>query len=107
MTDEALLAHIRAVHAETHGAYGWPRIWRELCKRGLHVGKQRVQRLMQAYGVRARSKRRFRVSTTDSQHSLPVAPNFLDRNFLPAAPNTAWSEDITYIATDEAACTRH
>jgi transposase-like protein len=26
MTNEALLAHIRAVHAETRGAYGWPRI---------------------------------------------------------------------------------
>ncbi len=48
LTDEALLAHIRAVHAETRGAYGWPRIWRELVKRGVRVGKQRVQRLMQA-----------------------------------------------------------
>jgi putative transposase len=101
MPDEALLTHIRAVHAETHGAYGWPRIWRELRKRGLHVGKQRVQRLMQAHGVRARGKRRFRVATTDSEHSLPVAPNLLDRNFLPPAPNIAWSGDITYIATDE------
>jgi transposase InsO family protein len=96
MTDEALLAHIRAVHAETRGTYGWPRIWRELRKRGLHVGKQRVQGLMQTYGIRARGKRRFRVVTTDSRHSLPVAPNRLDRNFLPAAPNTAWSGDITY-----------
>jgi hypothetical protein len=54
MTDEALLAHIRSVHAETRGAYGWPRIWRELRKRSLRVGKQRVQRLMQKYGIRAR-----------------------------------------------------
>jgi transposase InsO family protein len=51
MTDEALLAHIGSVHAETRGAYGWPRIWRELRKRGLRVGKQRVQRLMQAHGM--------------------------------------------------------
>lgn len=101
MTDEALLAHVRAVHAETRGAYGWPRIWRELRKRGLRVGKQRVQELMQAHGIRARGKRRFRVTTTDSRHGLPVAPNRLDRNFLPPAPNTAWSGDITYIATDE------
>jgi transposase InsO family protein len=47
LTDEALLAHIRAVHAETRGVYGWPCLWRELGKRGLRVGKQRVQRLMQ------------------------------------------------------------
>ena len=66
MTDEALLAHIRAIHAEMRGAYGWPRIWRELRKRGLRVGKQRVQQLMRANGIRARSKRRFRVATTDT-----------------------------------------
>jgi hypothetical protein len=34
MTDGALLAHIRAAHAEMRGVYGWPRIWRELRKRG-------------------------------------------------------------------------
>ncbi len=100
MTDEALLVHIRAVHAETRGAYGWPRMWRELRKRGLRVGKQRVQRLMQQHGIRARGKRRFRV-TTDSRHDLPIAPNRLDRNFSPPRPNTAWAGDITYIATDE------
>ena len=101
LTDEALLVHIRAVHAETRGAYGWPRIWRELRKRGLRVGKQRVQRLMQKHGIRARARRRFRVATTDSRHGLPVAPNRLERNFSPARPNTAWSGDITYIATEE------
>lgn len=101
LTDEALLAHIRAVHAETRGAYGWPRIWRELGKRGVRVGKQRVQRLMQQHDIRARAKRRFRVVTTDSRHDLPVAPNLLERNFSPPRPDTAWSGDITYISTDE------
>jgi putative transposase len=100
MSDAALLAHISSVYAEHRGAYGWPRIWGELVKRGIRVGKQRVQRLMQ-HGIRARGKRRFRVTTTDSRHDLPVAPNRLNRNFRPAAPNQAWSGDITYIATEE------
>jgi putative transposase len=39
--------------------------------------------------------------TTDSRHDLPIAPNLLNRNFTPAAPNHAWAGDITYIATDE------
>lgn len=39
--------------------------------------------------------------TTDSNHSLPVAPNLLGRDFSPAAPNAAWTSDITYVATDE------
>ena len=93
--------HVTWVNAETRGAYGWPRMWRELRQRGLRVGKQRVQRLMQAHGIRARGKRRFRVATTDSRHALPIAPNRLDRNFSPPRPDTAWAGDITYIATDE------
>jgi putative transposase len=95
------LAHISAVHAEFRGAYGWPRIWRELVKRGIRVGKQRVQRLMQNNGIGARGKRRFRVVTTDSRHDLPIAPNLLNRNFSPAGPNQAWAGDLTYIATEE------
>jgi transposase InsO family protein len=101
LTDAALLAHISAVYAEHRGAYGWPRIWRELAKRGIRVGKQRVQRLMQQHGIRARGNRRVRVVTTDIRNDLPIAPNLLNRNFTPAAPNQVWSGDITYIATEE------
>jgi putative transposase len=100
MSSERLLVHIRAIHAEMRGAYGWPRVWRELVARGIRVGKDRVQRLMQLHGVRAKGKRRFKV-TTDSVHDLPIAPNVLDRNFSVAAPDQAWVGDITYIPTDE------
>jgi len=100
LSDEALLVHIRAAYAENRGAYGWPRIWRQLRAQGVRVGKQRVQRLMQQHGIQARGKRRFRVTTTDSRHDLPIAPNLLNRNFTVAAPNRAWVGDFTYIATD-------
>ncbi len=96
-----LLAHICAAYAEHRGAYGWPRAWWELVKRGIRVGKQRVQRLMQKHDIRARGKRRFRVAATDSWHNLPVTPNLLNRNFTLARPNQAWTGDITYIATEE------
>ena len=96
-----LLLHIRAVYAETRGAYGWPRIWRQLRAQGIRVGKLRVQRLMQQYGIRARGQRRFRVTTTDSQHNLPIAPNLVNRNFTVTAPNQVWVGDITYVPTDE------
>jgi putative transposase len=101
LSAEALLVHIRAVYAAHRGAYGWPRIWRELHAQGIRVGKQRVQRLMQQHGIRARGKRRFRVTTTDSRHGLPIAPNLLNRNFAVAAPNRVWTGDITYIPTHE------
>jgi len=101
LSDEALLMRIRAVYAAHRGAYGWPRIWRELRAQGIRVGKRRVQRLMQRHGIRARGKRRFRIATTDSRHGLPIAPNLLERNFTVEAPNQVWVGDITYIATDE------
>ena len=100
ISSEALLAHIRAIHVQVKGEYGWPRVWKELLARGIRVGKERVQRLMKLHGIRARSKRKF-VVTTDSRHDLPVAENLLARDFTPAAPDRVWSSDITYIATDE------
>jgi putative transposase len=101
LSEEALLVHISAVYAENRGAYGWPRIWRQLRVQGIRVGKQRVQRLMQKHGIQARGKRRFRVLTSDSKHSLPIAPNVLDRKFSVRAPNQVWVGDLTYIPTAE------
>jgi len=100
LSDAALLVHIRAVFVANRGAYGWPRVWRQLLRQGVRVGKLRVQRLMQQHGIRARGKRRFRI-TTNSRHGLPVAPNLLDRNFTAPMPNRAWAGDVTYIPTDE------
>ena len=99
-SDEALLAHIRAIHAEVKGEYGWPRMHKELLARGIRVGKERVRRLMQQHSIKARTRRKF-VVTTDSRHHLPVAPDLVQRRFNPEAPNQLWCGDITYIATDE------
>lgn len=101
LSDEALLVQIRAVYAESRGAYGWPRIWRELKQQGIRVGKQRVQQLMQQHGIRARGKRRFRVTTTQRRPGLPVAENILNRQFTVTVPNQVWAGDITYIDTNE------
>ena len=100
LSDAQMLALIRAIHAEFKGAYGSPRMVLELRARGFSAGKGRVERLMRENGIHARHKRRYKV-TTDSKHGLPVAPNLLDRNFAPTAPNQVWASDITYLWTDE------
>lgn len=98
LTDQALVTHLKALHREVRQEYGWPRMHRELRRRGLCVGKRRIQKLMQIHGLRARHKRKW-IATTNSNHKLPVAENLLTRNFTPAAPNQVWSTDITYIPT--------
>lgn len=86
ISDAALLVHIRAIHAEVKAEYGWSRMWKKLLARCLRIGNERVRRLMQRYGIKARGKRKF-VVTTDSRYDLPIAPNLLARNFTPEAPN--------------------
>ena len=96
----ALLVHVKSIFAEMKGAYGWPRIWRELQARGIRAGKERVRKLMKTNGLQARGKRKFKV-TTDSSHGLPVSPNLLARQFAVALPNLVWTGDITYVWTNE------
>src|SRR5439155_11766506 len=59
------------------------------------VCRKRVERLMRQHGIRAHAPCRYRVCTTDSKHSLPVAANLLDRNFTADRPNQVWLADIT------------
>ncbi len=100
MSNEALLAHIKSIHAEVRGEYGWPRITKELNARGFRVGKERVRKLMQLHGIRAKGRRKF-VVTTDSNHRLDVAPDLIQRGFHVERPNQVWTGDITYLQTDE------
>jgi putative transposase len=100
LSDMQLLSLIRAIHREFRGAYGSPRMHRELRERGYRVGKERVERVMREHGIRARHKRRWK-ATTDSKHALPVAADLIGRNFAPARPNQLWGADITYVWTDE------
>lgn len=100
LTDPLAVALIKSIHAEVKASYGSRRMHRELQGRGQRIGLRRVERLMREHGIRARHKRRFK-ATTDSKHSMPVAPNLLARNFTPEAPNRVWTGDITYIQTGE------
>ena len=77
-----------------------PRVHAELRAEGQTVSRKRVERVMRQHGIRARAPRRYRVCTTDSKHSLPVAANLLDQNFVAEQPNQVWLADITYIPTE-------
>lgn len=95
---ERLRLEIKAVHNESRGTYGSPRVHAELQARGFEVGRNRVARLMAEMGITGRRPPRF-CKTTDSRHDHPIAANLLERDFNPPAPNQAWVADITYIPT--------
>jgi putative transposase len=99
-SDRELSVEVAAVHRESRGTYGSPRVHAELRARGRCVSEKRVARLMQQQGLAARRRRPF-VRTTDSKHSHPVAPNVVARDFLPPGPNCTWAGDITYVWTAE------
>lgn len=98
--NQYLLTHMRAIHAEVHETYGSPRMHAELIARGLPCNVKRVARLMRLHHLRARHKRKYRV-TTKVNAKLPVAPNQLAQQFQASAPNEKWVSDITYVWTRE------
>ncbi len=98
--NRALDEQVRKAHADSRGTYGSPRVHRALKKQAFPAGRHRVARAMRRLGIMARRRRRF-VVTTRSDPSLGVAPDRVGRGFWPAALNTLWATDITYLATAE------
>jgi putative transposase len=100
--DMAIMQAIRACHEESHGAYGSPRIHRELRRRyGVYCSRKRVARLMRQAGLRGAHPSKGPVGTTHRNPKRPLQPDLVRRNFHPVAPNRLWVADITQHPTDE------
>lgn len=97
---DVLLPIVREVHRISNGTYGARRIADEIVANGIPCGRTKAATIMKRAGVAARQKRKFKI-TTDSKHSLPVAPNLLNREFMVDKPDTVYVSDITYIWTSE------
>lgn len=97
--DEVIGARIRASHIGSYRTYGARRVWHDLLAEGLSCGLHRVERLMQAQGLRARPRRRG--LPKDQGERSVIAGNVLDRQFTADRPNQKWVADFTYIWTAE------
>lgn len=98
--DQQLTEKIVLFHCGSRCTYGSPRIHKDLQAAGYRVGRKRVARLMRKAGLRGKTKRRFKTTTT-SRHVRPRAANLVEQNFDVAKPNTLWASDITYLPTAE------
>jgi putative transposase len=98
--DDELLGEVRAIHAESKGTYGWPRVHAELRHRGVRVSRKRVARLMRQAGLSGMVRRR-KGRTTVSVPGIATAPDLVRRDFAPTAPNRLWVADLSEVATWE------
>jgi transposase InsO family protein len=101
LEDQKLAVLVRAAHEKSRRRYGAPRVQKELAAaQDVHVSRKRVARLMRQEGLKARPRRRFKV-TTMSNHDQPVAANILGRKFEATTPNQKWVGDTTELVTSE------
>jgi len=91
---------MREIFDAADGAYGVPRMHRELRRAGVTVNKKKVRRLMRRHGMAGRFRRR-RCRTTFPGPDGYTIPDLVGRNLAPGAPDQAWCQDITYIPTGE------
>jgi len=94
--DNRLLEQIQAIHRQTGGAYGSPRVTVELHAQGVVVNHKRVERLMRQHGVVGIHLRRGRKTTIPSPAAITI-PDLLGRDFTATAPDRRWVGDITYL----------
>lgn len=100
LSDDALWVHIKAIHVQSRGAYGWRASGENCLRAASGWARTGCKSSFNAKASGPRAKRRFKV-TTDSNYKLPNAPNLLDRQFTVAEPDRVWVGDITHIATGE------
>ena len=96
--DERLKPEIARVHRANFGVYGAEKVWRQLNREGVRIGRDRVARLMgelQLVGA-VRGKRK-RTTLPAKVGSRPT--DLVERHFTAVAPNRLWVADLTYVST--------
>ena len=96
--DEALKPEIAQVHKDNYGVYGAHKVWRQLNREGIEVGRDRVRRLMRKLNlvgvVRGKLKR-----TTFPGEASERPQDLVERSFVASAPNRLWVADLTYVSS--------
>ena len=91
---------IRYHYNISRGTYGLPRIYAAIRKEGLKVNKKKIARLMRLDKIRAKTKRKFKVTTLQNTKAK-ASENILNQNFTALSENRIWTSDITYLWTSE------
>jgi putative transposase len=102
VTDRGLLSEIVDIHDRSGQTYGSPRVHATLARRGIRVGRKRVERLMRDHGLAGAFLRRgWRGGSTKQNPKADPAPDLVNRDFTAGAPNRLWVADATRIVTGQ------
>jgi putative transposase len=98
LEDEKLSVELRRVYDENQEVYGAEKLWTQMNREGIEVGRDRVARLMRAQGLAGEVRGNVWRTTVPSE-SGPRPADLVDRKFEAAAPNRLWVADLTYVST--------
>jgi putative transposase len=101
--DGELKADIARVHQRNFGVYGVRKVWLQLKREAVSVGRDRVGRLMRdlaLVGVTRGTAKRTTIPAEVAQRP----GDLVERRFTAPAPNRLWVADLTYVATWSGFC---
>jgi putative transposase len=98
LRDTELKVEIARVHKDNFSVYGARKVWRQLGREGIAVGRDRVARLMRELGIAGVVRGKPRRTTTPAE-PVDRPTDLVQRTFTAPAPNRLWVADLTYVAT--------
>jgi putative transposase len=93
---------VKEIYAAREGyrrVYGVRKTWKELKRRDVEIGRDRVARLMREEGLEGVRRGKKRRTTIADEVALERARDLLQRDFTATRPNEKWVADLTYIRT--------
>lgn len=99
LEDRQLVAEIHAAREGYRRVYGVRKTWKELRRRDVCVGRDRVARLMRQEGLEGVRRGKPKRTTIPDEAALERARDLLQRDFTATRPNEKWVADITYLRT--------
>ena len=102
--DEELQAEISRVHAGNFGVYGVRKVWRQLSREGIEVGRDQVARLMRRARPRRARPARSGCAPPARAPRASGPPDLVERDFSAARPDRLWVADLTYVWTRAGFC---
>jgi putative transposase len=95
--DRRLLGEIRRVYRANYECYGSRRVWEQLRRDRVQVGRGRVERLMAANGLVGAKRRGRAWKTTIADPDGCERPDLVNRDFTATRPDELWIADFTYL----------